>query len=364
MSSLAERLAAARRQAEQSSDPRRPGRCRPRPQRRRPDGCRRSRSHAAPPTHGSAAGSANGAGRRTPPAPPRAVRTRAATGPPAPPAVSGQAAEPSYPSTRWQHRDERHRGAQGRTCTPSCSSSSAPSCTTPTSTRPTSRAGSARCSATCSRAQDRPLSNADRTRITQEITDDILGYGPIEPFLRDPDVTEIMVNGSDRSTWRRSGRLTPVKAQFSDEAHLRRTIDKIVSRIGRRVDESSPMVDARLPDGSRVNAVIPPLAVDGSALTIRKFAADPLTVDDLIDFGTLSREDRRLPRRLRPRPAQHHRLRAAPAPARRPRSTCCRRSSPTTSASSPSRTPPSSSSSRTTSSGWSRARPTSRARAR
>jgi pilus assembly protein CpaF len=136
--------------------------------------------------------------------------------------------------------------------------------------------------------QDRPISNADRARITQEISDDILGYGPIEPFLRDSDVSEVMVNGYDQIYLERDGRLQPVKAQFTDEAHLRRTIDKIVSRIGRRVDESSPMVDARLPDGSRVNAVIPPLAIDGSALTIRKFATDPLTVHNLIDFGSIS----------------------------------------------------------------------------
>jgi pilus assembly protein CpaF len=136
--------------------------------------------------------------------------------------------------------------------------------------------------------QDRPISNSDRIQITQEISDDILGYGPIEPFLRDSDVSEVMVNGPDSVWVERSGRLSPVQAHFTDEAHLRRTIDKIVSRIGRRVDESSPMVDARLPDGSRVNAVIPPLAVDGSALTIRKFSTDPLTVDDLIRFGSLS----------------------------------------------------------------------------
>jgi pilus assembly protein CpaF len=115
-----------------------------------------------------------------------------------------------------------------------------------------------------------------------------LGYGPIEPFLRDPDVSEVMVNGHQDVWLEKSGRLMQSNAQFTDEAHLRRTIDKIVSRIGRRVDESSPMVDARLPDGSRVNAVVPPLAVDGSALTIRKFAADPLTVNDLINFGSLS----------------------------------------------------------------------------
>ncbi|MBZ5734307.1 CpaF family protein [Nocardioides sp. TRM66260-LWL] len=137
-------------------------------------------------------------------------------------------------------------------------------------------------------AQDRPLSSSDRARVTQEISDDILGYGPIEPFLRDPDVSEVMVNGHASIWLERDGRLVPADAQFVDEAHLRRTIDKIVSRIGRRIDESSPMVDARLPDGSRVNAVVPPLAVDGSALTIRKFATDPLTVADLISFGSLT----------------------------------------------------------------------------
>ena len=137
-------------------------------------------------------------------------------------------------------------------------------------------------------AQDKPIGNSDRIRITQEISDDILGYGPIEPYLRDPDVSEVMVNGYDSIFLEKSGRLTHADAQFADEAHLRRTIDKIVSRIGRRVDESSPMVDARLPDGSRVNAVIPPLAVDGSALTIRKFAADPLGAEDLVRFGSLT----------------------------------------------------------------------------
>ncbi|WP_183098608.1 CpaF family protein [Nocardioides pelophilus] len=137
-------------------------------------------------------------------------------------------------------------------------------------------------------AQDRPLSNSDRARVTQEISDDILGYGPIDPYLRDPEVSEVMVNGHNDVWLEKGGRLSKADAHFADEAHLRRTIDKIVSRIGRRVDESSPMVDARLPDGSRVNAIVPPLAIDGSALTIRKFATDPLTVDDLITFGSLS----------------------------------------------------------------------------
>jgi pilus assembly protein CpaF len=137
-------------------------------------------------------------------------------------------------------------------------------------------------------AEDILLTAAERTRIAQETADDILGYGPIEPFLRDPDLTEVMVNGPDSIYIERGGKLVKVEGRFNDEAHLRRTIDKIVSRIGRRVDESSPMVDARLPDGSRVNAVIPPLAVDGSLLTIRKFAADPYTSDDLVAFGTYS----------------------------------------------------------------------------
>ena len=138
-------------------------------------------------------------------------------------------------------------------------------------------------------AGDIPLTARDRVRIAQEIADDILGYGPIEPYLRDAEITEIMVNGPDQIYVEREGRIHPVDGRFADEPHLRRTIDKIVGRVGRRVDEASPMCDARLPDGSRVNAIIPPLAVDGSLLTIRKFAADPFEVDDLVSFGTLTR---------------------------------------------------------------------------
>ncbi len=135
---------------------------------------------------------------------------------------------------------------------------------------------------------NRPLTRADRERITLDISDDILGHGPIEAYLRDEDVAEVMVNGPYDIWVERKGKLTKTSGTFKDEAHLRRTIDKIVSRIGRRVDESSPMVDARLQDGSRVNAVVPPLAIDGSSLTIRKFATDPLTVKDLIKFGSLT----------------------------------------------------------------------------
>ncbi len=137
-------------------------------------------------------------------------------------------------------------------------------------------------------ATDTPLTMNDRVRIAQEVADDILGYGPIEPFLRDVDVTEVMVNGPFDIWIEKSGRIQRVNGRFNDEAHLRRTIEKIVAKVGRRIDESSPMCDARLADGSRVNAVVPPLALDGSLLTIRKFAADPYTVDDLVVFGTLS----------------------------------------------------------------------------
>jgi pilus assembly protein CpaF len=136
--------------------------------------------------------------------------------------------------------------------------------------------------------EETPLTMADRARIAREVADEILGHGPLEPYLRDPDVTEIMVNGHDQIYVERAGRIYPVDVAFADESHLRRTIEKIVSRVGRRVDEASPMVDARLPDGSRVNAVVPPVALDGSLLTIRKFAADPFTVDDLIGFGTMT----------------------------------------------------------------------------
>jgi len=137
-------------------------------------------------------------------------------------------------------------------------------------------------------SEETPLTAADRTRIAQEVADDILGHGPLEPLLRDPEVTEIMVNGYDQIYIERFGRLFQVDASFQDESHLRRTIDKIVGRIGRRVDESSPMVDARLMDGSRVNAIVAPVALDGSVLTIRKFSSDPFTADDLLSFGTLS----------------------------------------------------------------------------
>ena len=129
---------------------------------------------------------------------------------------------------------------------------------------------------------------ADRARLLDWVVADILGYGPLEPLLQDEAITEVMVNGPQRIYVERRGLIEPSEVVFENEAHLRRIIDRIVSPLGRRVDESSPMVDARLPNGYRVNATIPPLALDGPSLTIRKFAQTPYTVQDLIANGTLS----------------------------------------------------------------------------
>jgi pilus assembly protein CpaF len=137
-------------------------------------------------------------------------------------------------------------------------------------------------------AVDVPLSAADKTQLLQDVTDDVLGYGPIDRFLRDPAVTEVMVNGPDQVFVEKAGKLTLTGVTFVDDVHVRRIIEKIVAQVGRRIDEASPLCDARLPDGSRVNAVIHPLAIGGPFLTIRKFAAEPYTVKDLIDFGTLT----------------------------------------------------------------------------
>ena len=135
---------------------------------------------------------------------------------------------------------------------------------------------------------DTPLTREERRELVRQLTDDILGYGPLEPFLNDDGVTEVMVNGPGHVFVERSGKIERTGARFLDDAHLMRIIDKIVSQVGRRVDEASPMVDARLPDGSRVNAIIPPLALTGPTLTIRKFSRDPYTINDLISFGSLS----------------------------------------------------------------------------
>jgi len=134
------------------------------------------------------------------------------------------------------------------------------------------------------------LTRVERLRLFEAISAEILGYGPIEPLLKDPTVSEVMVNGPKMVYVERSGKLELTDVVFQDDDHVMRVIDRIVSPLGRRIDESSPTVDARLPDGSRVNAIIPPIALNGPTITIRKFSKDPFTVEDLIRFGTFTAE--------------------------------------------------------------------------
>src|SRR5574338_1109295 len=134
------------------------------------------------------------------------------------------------------------------------------------------------------------IAREDRERLTSEIADDILGYGPLERLLADDSITEIMVNGPSEIWIERQGRLYETTVRFSDESHLRPIINRMVAQIGRRIDESSPMVDARLPDGSRVNAIIAPLSLSGPLLTIRKFARKRLGLQDMVNLGSLSEE--------------------------------------------------------------------------
>lgn len=138
------------------------------------------------------------------------------------------------------------------------------------------------------RSEKLPFSRQMRNRLVSDMADEILGFGPIEPLLRDPTVTEVMINRPDQVYCERFGKLELTDIQFRDFEHIRHVIDKIVTPLGRRVDESSPMVDARLPDGSRVNAIVSPLSLNGPVLTIRKFSVDPYTVEDLIGFGTIT----------------------------------------------------------------------------
>jgi len=135
-----------------------------------------------------------------------------------------------------------------------------------------------------------PLNLRERERLIMEIQDEVLGLGPLEPLLQDPDVSDILVNTHRQVYIEKFGKLHLTEARFKDDHHLRKIIDKIVSAVGRRIDESVPMVDARLADGSRVNAIIPPLAIDGSILSIRRFAVDPLEIEDLIKLKSLTPE--------------------------------------------------------------------------
>ncbi len=134
------------------------------------------------------------------------------------------------------------------------------------------------------------LSRAETQQVLTEIVDEAVGFGPIDCLIRDSEISEIMVNGPKKVFVERKGRLELSEVAFRDNNHVMHIMEKIVAPLGRRIDESSPMVDARLPDGSRVNAIIPPLALNGPTITIRKFSADPLTIEDLINFGTLSKE--------------------------------------------------------------------------
>ena len=208
------------------------------------------------------------------------------------------------------------------------------------------------------------LSPEEREFLVQDIARDVMGLGPLEQFLNDPTVSEVMVNGSENIYVERAGVIERTNVHFISEEHLRRVIERIVSSVGRRVDESSPMVDARLADGSRVNVIVPPLSLDGSILTIRKFAKDPFTVSDLIAMGTMTDSVASLlsasvagwdepPRLGRHRHGQDHAC-----------STCCRASCPTRSASSRSRMPSNCSCSRNTWSASRPVRPTRRARVR
>lgn len=139
-------------------------------------------------------------------------------------------------------------------------------------------------------AENRPMRAEDADKLTDELIDEVLGLGPLEPLLEDPGVADVLVNSYRNVYVERYGRLERVNVQFRDERHLMRIIDKIVTRVGRRVDESQPWVDARLEDGSRVNVIIRPCAIDGPTLSIRKFSRDPLTLDRLVEIGTLSPE--------------------------------------------------------------------------
>ena len=135
-----------------------------------------------------------------------------------------------------------------------------------------------------------PLNAAEREKFFREIQDEVLGLGPLEPFMQDPTISDILVNTYNQIYVERFGKLELTQGRFKDDTHLRRIIDKIVSGVGRRIDESCPMVDARLADGSRVNAIIPPLAIDGPMLSIRRFAVDPLEIQDLLTLKTITPE--------------------------------------------------------------------------
>jgi len=137
--------------------------------------------------------------------------------------------------------------------------------------------------------EDRPLNRTERTRLSREIVDELIGFGPLEPLLSDPSISDILVNSASEVFVERRGLLEETPVKFRDDTHLLRIIDRIVVNVGRRIDEANPLVDARLPDGSRVNAVIPPITLDGPSISIRKFAKIPFDLDKLVENGSMTR---------------------------------------------------------------------------
>ena len=156
---------------------------------------------------------------------------------------------------------------------------------------------------------DRLLTDGDRSRLVEELKNELLGLGPLEPLLRDDEITDILVNGHKQVYVEKRGKLHLTDIVFQDDQHLMLIIDRIVSRVGRRVDESSPMVDARLPDGSRINAIIPPLALDGPSLSIRRFGHHRFDIGALVEKEALTCGSGRVPAGRRPRTPQRDRLR-------------------------------------------------------
>ena len=153
------------------------------------------------------------------------------------------------------------------------------------------------------------LNRIEREKLIEEVLDETLGFGPLEVLLKDPTISDILVNGPHKVYVERRGKLEKTEVKFRDNDHLLQIIDRIVSKVGRRVDETSPMVDARLPDGSRVNAVIPPIALDGPSLSIRRFGANPLKLEDLLNYKAFTPGNGDADGGVHQGPAQHPDLR-------------------------------------------------------
>ena len=161
-----------------------------------------------------------------------------------------------------------------------------------------------------------PMTTAEQNKIVEEVLDEVLGLGPLEPLLKEPTISDILVNGYNKVYVERQGKLSLTPVRFKDNAHLLHIIEKIVSQVGRRVDEANPIVDARLLDGSRVNAIIPPLALDGPALSIRRFGRHVITSNEMVDNSTVMRGHAEVPRGVRRSRRPPSSSPAAPAPAR------------------------------------------------